>query len=157
MDAIDRKILRMLQQNARIPLKELAREVYLSSPAVSARIRNLERQGILIGYRAVVDKQKVGYPIQAFINLEMEPRQKAEFYPWAEGEENILECNCVTGQYSMLLRVAFESTMDLDQFIGKLQRFGRTQTQIVFSTPIPLRGPGIALPEGEPAKPKRES
>lgn len=69
----------------------------------------------------------------------MEPRQKAEFYPWAGGEENILECNCVTGQYSMLLRVAFCSTMDLDRFIGKLQRFGRTQTQIVFSTPIALR------------------
>lgn len=99
----------------------------------------MEQQGILTGYRAVVYIQRIGYPIQAFINLEMEPRQKAEFYPWAGGEENILECNCVTGQYSMLLRVAFCSTMDLDQFIGKLQRFGRTQTQIVFSTPIALR------------------
>lgn len=147
MDAIDRKILQMLERDARTPLKQLAKAVYLSSPAVSARIRNLERQGILTGYRAVVDIQRIGYPIQAFINLEMEPRQKAEFYPWAEGEENILECNCVTGQYSMLLRVAFCSTMDLDQFIGKLQRFGRTQTQIVFSTPIALRAPGIVPPE----------
>lgn len=110
----------------------------------------MEQQGILTGYRAVVDIQRIGYPIQAFINLEMEPRQKAEFYPWAGGEENILECNCVTGQYSMLLRVAFCSTMDLDQFIGKLQRFGRTQTQIVFSTPIALRAPGIVPPEEVP-------
>lgn len=147
MDAIDRKILQMLERDARTPLKQLAKAVYLSSPAVSARIRNLEQQGILTGYRAVVDIQRIGYPIQAFINLEMEPRQKAEFYPWAGGEENILECNCVTGQYSMLLRVAFCSTMDLDQFIGKLQRFGRTQTQIVFSTPIALRAPGIVPPE----------
>ena len=53
----------------------------------------------------------------------------------------------MTGQYSMLLRVAFCRTMDLDQFIGKLQRFGRTQTQIVFSTPIALRAPGIVPPE----------
>lgn len=147
MDAIDRKILQLLERDARIPLKQLAKAVYLSSPAVSARIRNLEQQGILTGYRAIVDIQRIGYPIQAFINLEMEPRQKAEFYPWAGGEENILECNCVTGQYSMLLRVAFCSTMDLDQFIGKLQRFGRTQTQIVFSTPIALRAPGIVPPE----------
>ena len=108
----------------------------------------MEQQGILTGYRAVVDIQRIGYPIQAFINLEMEPRQKAEFYPWAGGEENILECNCVTGQYSLLLRVAFCSTMDLDQFIGKLQRFGRTQTQIVFfPPPIALRAPGIVPPE----------
>ena len=147
MDAIDRKILQLLERDARMPLKQLAKAVYLSSPAVSARIRNLEQQGILTGYRAVVDIQRIGYPIQAFINLEMEPRQKAEFYPWAGGEENILECNCVTGQYSMLLRVAFCSTMDLDQFSGKLQRFGRTQTQIVFSTPIALRAPGIVPPE----------
>ena len=147
MDAIDRKILQLLERDARMPLKQLAKAVYLSSPAVSARIRNLEQQGILTGYRAVVDIQRIGYHIQAFINLEMEPRQKAEFYPWAGGEENILECNCVTGQYSMLLRVAFCSTMDLDQFIGKLQRFGRTQTQIVFSTPIALRAPGIVPPE----------
>ncbi len=150
MDAIDRKILQLLERDARTPLKQLAKAVYLSSPAVSARIRNLEQQGILSGYRAVVDIQRIGYPIQAFINLEMEPRQKAEFYPWAGGEENILECNCVTGQYSMLLRVAFCSTMDLDQFIGKLQRFGRTQTQIVFSTPIALRAPGIVPPEEVP-------
>lgn len=150
MDAIDRKILQLLERDARMPLKQLAKAVYLSSPAVSARIRNLEQQGILTGYRAVVDIQRIGYPIQAFINLEMEPRQKAEFYPWAGGEENILECNCVTGQYSMLLRVAFCSTMDLDQFIGKLQRFGRTQTQIVFSTPIALRAPGIVPPEEVP-------
>lgn len=150
MDAIDRKILQLLERDARTPLKQLAKAVYLSSPAVSARIRNLEQQGILTGYRAVVDIQRIGYPIQAFINLEMEPRQKAEFYPWAGGEENILECNCVTGQYSMLLRVAFCSTMDLDQFIGKLQRFGRTQTQIVFSTPIALRAPGIVPPEEVP-------
>ena len=54
----------------------------------------------------------------------------------------------MTGQYSMLLRVAFCSTMDLDQFIGKLQRFGRTQTQIVFfPPPIALRAPGIVPPE----------
>lgn len=154
MDAIDRKILQLLERDARMPLKQLAKAVYLSSPAVSARIRNLEQQGILTGYRAVVDIQRIGYPIQAFINLEMEPRQKAEFYPWAGGEENILECNCVTGQYSMLLRVAFCSTMDLDQFIGKLQRFGRTQTQIVFSTPIALRAPGIVPPEEAPKESK---
>ena len=77
MDAIDRKILQLLERDARMPLKQLAKAVYLSSPAVSARIRNLEQQGILTGYRAVVDIQRIGYPIQAFINLEMEPRQKA--------------------------------------------------------------------------------
>ena len=70
----------------------------------------------------------------------MEPIQKQDFYPWISEVPNVLECNCVTGDYSMLLKVAFPSTVDLDVFIGKLQQFGKTSTQIVFSTPVEHRG-----------------
>ena len=52
----------------------------------------------------------------------------------AEGctvKKNVIECNCVTGDYSMLLEVLFENTMELDRFIGELQYFGRTKTLIV--------------------------
>ena len=66
-------------------------------------------------------------------NLEMQPKQKEEFYPFVLSCPNVLECNCVTGHYSMLLKVAFKSTEELDLFIGKLQHFGNTETQIVFS------------------------
>ena len=52
----------------------------------------------------------------------------------------MLECNCVTGAHSMLMKVCFPNTMDLDSFIGQLQRFGSTETQIVFSNPVPTRG-----------------
>ena len=54
--------------------------------------------------------------------------------------KNVIECNCVTGDYSMLLKVAFQSTMELDIFIGQLQKFGKTSTQIVFSTHVGPRG-----------------
>ena len=53
---------------------------------------------------------------------------------------NVLECDCVTGNYSVLLKVAFPSTMELDEFIGKLQHFGKTSTMIVFSTIVQNRG-----------------
>lgn len=130
----------MLQQNARTPLKTIAEKVFLSSPAVSTRIEHLEKQGIIKGYTAMIDKEHLGYHITAFINLEMEPIQKQDFYPWISEVPNVLECNCVTGSYSMLLKVAFPSTVDLDVFIGKLQQFGKTSTQIVFSTPVEHRG-----------------
>ena len=145
MDKIDRQIIRILQKNARTPLKVIAEKVYLSSPAVSARIDSLEKQGIITSYRARVNRHKIGYHITAFINLAMEPNQKAEFYPFIAEEPNVLECNCVTGDYSMLLKVAFHSTMELDTFIGRLQHFGKTSTQIVFSTPVKPRG--IAIPD----------
>lgn len=140
MDSIDKQILDMLQQNARTPLKTIAEKVFLSSPAVSTRIEHLEKQGIIKGYTAMIDKEQLGYHITAFINLEMEPIQKKDFYPWISEVPNVLECNCVTGSYSMLLKVAFPSTVDLDVFIGKLQQFGKTSTQIVFSTPVEHRG-----------------
>ena len=96
MDDIDRKILKLLQENARMSLKTIAEKTFLSSPAVSARIEKLEKDGVIAG--------------------------------------------CVTGEYSMLMKVAFQSTMELDIFIGQLQKFGKTSTQIVFSTHVGPRG-----------------
>ena len=147
MDKIDVKILSLLQENARYPLKYLAEKVFLSSPAVSARIERLEKQGIISGYHATVDTLTLGYHITAFINLTLEPKQKPEFYPFIEACPNVLECNCVTGAYSMLIKVCFPSTQELDSFIGHLQTFGRTETQIVFSTPVPPRGIDVAVLE----------
>ena len=134
MDNIDRKIIHLLQSNARTPLKYLANKVFLSSPAVSARIERLEKAGIITGYHAL------GYHITAFIHMALDPKQKPIFYPFVEACPNVLECNCVTGAHSMLMKVCFPNTMDLDSFIGQLQRFGSTETQIVFSTPVPTRG-----------------
>ena len=140
MDNIDRKILTILQQNARTPLKVIAEQVFLSSPAVSARIDRLESAGYILGYQAQLSCAAMGYQIKAFINLEIEPSQKPEFYPYIEGCPNVMECDCVTGDYSMFIKVCFHTTQELDQFINQLHRFGRTRTQIVFSTPVEHRG-----------------
>lgn len=140
MDSIDKKIIQLLGDNARTSLKEIAAETFLSSPAVSTRIARLENEGIITGYSAQINLHKLGYHITAFINLELSPKQKPTFYPFVKACPNILECNCVTGEYSMLLKVAFPSTVELDGFIGELQQFGKTYTQIVFSTSIEPRG-----------------
>lgn len=140
MDSIDKQIIQLLGDNARASLKEIAAETFLSSPAVSTRIARLENEGIITGYSAQINLHKLGYHITAFINLELSPKQKPTFYPFVKACLNILECNCVTGEYSMLLKVAFPSTVELDGFIGELQQFGKTYTQIVFSTSIEPRG-----------------
>ena len=84
LDNIDRKIIEMLQKNARTPVKEIAKEVFLSSPAVSARIEHLEKTGLITGYHAQVNPVFLGYHIKAFINLEVEPYQKKDFYPFIQ-------------------------------------------------------------------------
>lgn len=150
MDSIDLKILALLQKNARMPLKTIAQSVFLSSPATAARIEHLEKAGVISGYRAEIDLKKLGFPVVAFINLELRPDQKPEFYPFICSHPNVLECSCVTGHFSMHIKVAFDSTENLDAFIGDLQKFGSTETQIVFSTRQPPRGVDIEkLFEGE--------
>ena len=139
LDTADRKIVELLQEDARLPLKSIADKVSLTSPTVSARIDRLEKDGVITGYRASVNPEAMGHYIKAFINLEVSPEQKAEFYPYIDSVLNVVECNCVTGDYSMLIEVRFKTTADLDHFVGELQRFGKTKTQIVFSTNVKHR------------------
>ena len=134
MDKVDVKILEMLEKNSRMPLNQLAAGVFLSSPATAARLERLEKEGIISGYGIRINHQKLGFPITAYINIAMHPSKKPIFYPFIEAHPNVIECCCVTGHYSMIIKVAFQSTEMLDAFIGQLQSFGNTETQIVFST-----------------------
>ncbi len=149
MDAIDLKLITLLQKNARTPLKILAARVFLSSPATAARIEKLEKEGIIGSYSANVDLKKAGFPIIAFIQLDLDPKLKPTFYPFIQLHPHVLECNCITGRYSQLIKVAFETTESLDAFIGELNSFGHTETQIAFSTPQPPRGIGLETIKSE--------
>ena len=135
LDEIDKKILNRLRQNGRISLKELSAEVFLTMPAVSARIEKLEK-GLIKGYHAAVDMTKLGYGIKAFILITVKPEDSARFYEFARAEEAILECSHITGNHSMILKTVFQTTALLDEFVGRLQTFGKTETHIVFSTAV---------------------
>ena len=145
LDSVDIEIVNLLQKRGRVQLKELSAQINLSPPATASRIRRLEEEGSLEGYQAQINPISLGLYTKAFILLEVAPEQKDEFYPYIRGVGNVIECNCVTGDYSMLLEVLFSNTIELDQFIGEVQRFGHTKTLIVFSTPVEHRG--IELPE----------
>ncbi len=146
VDETDLQILSMLRENARTSLKSIAERTYLSSTAIAARIEKLEKGGYIQGYYARLNSAAFGLKIKAFIHLEVEPIQKQDFYPYIRSCPNVVQCNCVTGEYSMLVEVVFASTTELDRFIGELQHFGKTKTQIVFSTPVEYRD---VLPENK--------
>ena len=141
MDKIDHRIINLLQKNARASLKDLSKECFIPSPAIAARINKLEKTGIITGYHSTINMEKIGFHVRAFIQVQLEPRQKEEFYPYIQSIPNVIECNCVTGDYSEIMEVIFPSTTDLDDFINIIQqRFGKTSTQIVFSTSVNHRG-----------------
>lgn len=139
MDAADRIILKTLAENARTPIKGLAEKAFLSSPAVSARVDRMEKAGVIRSYQASLNLRALGYEILAFINLAMLPERRDEFRQWLDSCINVLECHHVTGAYSLLMKVAFTNTAQMEQFVSQLQIYGTTQTQIVFSTLVEPR------------------
>lgn len=143
MDEIDLEIIRLLAIDGRSSIKHLASSINLSPPAVSSRVDKLIEKGYIRGFQAQLELEKVGYPIKAFINLAMKPIRKPEFYKYIDSIPNVLECCCVTGDYSMHIKVAFKSTKELDTFINEIQQFGDTMTQIVFSTAVESRQIGL--------------
>ena len=140
LDKTDIAILNLLQKNARTPIKTIAEQVFISPPTVAARIEAMEKAGILLGYHAKISDAVLGHPVRAFINLEVTPDRKSELYSFLQNSPYVIECSHVTGEYSVLIQTVFESTDLLDKFISKLQGFGRTKTQIVFSTVVEHRG-----------------
>ena len=92
LDVVDQKIVELLQENARISIKDIAAQVFLSSPAVTSRIERLEKNGIINGYHAEINSEAIGYNVKAFINLDLEPVQKKKFYPFVENMPNEIEC-----------------------------------------------------------------
>ena len=134
IDEMDVKTMNLLKLNARASLEELAAELGIEPQELNVRIDNLELSGYIKGYYTDIDLEKIGYKIKAFIMISVLPEDQRKFYDFIQKEDSILECSHITGQYSMLLKVVFPSTSDLDTFIGQLQEFGKTETQVVFST-----------------------
>ena len=140
LDKIDIKILKLLQNNARIPVSQIAKEVFLSAPTVSSRIEELTEMGIIKGYYTEIDNSAFSNVIKAYIDMEVSPEKKNELYEYLVSNPAVMECNRVTGEYSLLMKVVFKNTVEMDKFINTLQVYGRTKTQIVFSTIISHRG-----------------
>ncbi len=78
LDFIDHQIISLLQQNARMSLKDLASQIYLSSPATSARLEKLEREGYITGFHASINHEMMGYSIKAFVTLAVDARLKED-------------------------------------------------------------------------------
>jgi Lrp/AsnC family leucine-responsive transcriptional regulator len=120
LDELDKNILQILQNDARISNTELARRVNLSPPATHARVRRLEKDGLIERYTTIVDRQKAGYDLLCFINVSLQlhdTEQVSEFLKIIEEMPEVLECHHVTGEYDYLLKVVTRNTEGLEDFL----------------------------------------
>lgn len=141
MDAKDRKILSLLQEDSRLPYAEIGTRVGLAASSVHDRIRKLERGGLIRAYRAEVDLERAGYPITAFVSLALRPASPQEM-PARIAEFPLVEsCYSVAGDNSYALMVRAPSTKALEELLddlrGKLEV--TTRSTIVLSTPFERR------------------
>ena len=140
LDGVDLKIIDLLQENARITLKDIAANVFLPSPAVSARIEKLERAGVIEGYHARINREAFSLQIKAFISVKTDQGARGRLFEYIRSTGNVIQCDWVTGEYDLFLEVLFHDTQELDRFLDGLGRFGETRTQIVFSSAVEHRG-----------------
>ena len=139
IDAIDRKILKELQEDARTSYAELGRRVGLTTPAVIERVRKLEDAAIITGYRADIDTAKVGLPITAFIRMSITGVDYSHIIDVVQGSTEVLECHRGTGGDSFIMKVAVASVEHLQEVIDRLVPYGITTTTIVLSSPVKKR------------------
>lgn len=136
MDDLDRKILSLLARNARMPVKEIAEQVALTSPAVSSRIHKLETDGIISGYTVMLNRPADRVYVDALISLSVAPAQHEALLEFLQGSREVLQCYHVTGDYSFLIKVSCSSMPRLEHLILQFQKLGTTSTQIILSTPV---------------------
>jgi len=136
LDSIDWKLLRALQNHARVPFAELGRQVGLSPPAVAERVRRLEDAGIIRAYRAEVAPSALGWSIMAFVRLQTSPDRYEDVRAIAQQRRDVLECHHVAGGDAFVLRIVAQSVAQLETLIERLSNYGQTTTSIVLSSPI---------------------
>jgi Lrp/AsnC family leucine-responsive transcriptional regulator len=136
LDATDNAILQLLQRDGRMTTAELARAISMSASSTADRVRRLTDQGVLLGYRAVLDPIALGYPLTAFVRLRMTTPAGKAFYDMLESTPRILEAHYVTGEDCFLLKVIAASMPDLEHLTGKFLTFGQVTTNLVFTSPV---------------------
>jgi Lrp/AsnC family transcriptional regulator, leucine-responsive regulatory protein len=136
LDRIGRKILAVLQDNARTPLSRIGQKVGLSSPAVAERVKKLEEAGVITGYHARINPMAMGRSVSAFIHLTTDVRHYPTVTSLAADMPQISVCHHISGDASFILQVYVEDVSELETVVRRLSPYGQTQTAIVLSTPV---------------------
>ena len=138
VDNLNRKILKCLQQNARLSNAEIGRQVGISSPAVSERIKKMEDTGIIEGYNTMVSPFDLGYQFKAIITLRAFMGKLKPFLEKVKTYDEVINCYRITGDENIVMEVVLKNHNHLEEFIDQLIIYGESKTQIVLSDVVKL-------------------
>ena len=138
LDTIDVRILEVLQDNARVSISELSKQVNLSLSAVSERLKKLENSNIIEQYTTVLNPSAMEKDLSAIMMISMEdPSDTAEFTRLVQEQNEILECHYITGTYDYVLKITTKNMATLEALMNKIKSIKsikHTETNVIFST-----------------------
>lgn len=150
LDALDKKILRLVAEDARIPFLEVARACNVSGAAIHQRIQKLTSQGVLKGSQFIIDPEKIGYETCAYVSLYLKDPESHDVVVEALKKiPEVVECHATTGDMDLFIKMYAKNNRDLMTIIhDKLQPLGlsRSETIISFNSTIDRQLP---VPEVE--------
>ncbi len=120
MDAIDRRIVRALQRDGRMKISDLAEAVGLSPTPCARRLEKLQSEGVITGFGARVDAEKLGLPVSIFVSVELSQQDRAAidaFERAIRACDEVMECYLMTGSRDILLRVVCADLTAFDEFL----------------------------------------
>jgi len=144
MDELDRTILEILIDDARISLKELSQKVGLSSPSVSERLRRLEEKKIIRSFTVDIDPVALGYGLTAIVRIRPLPGMLHIVERLLQETPEITECDNVTGDDCFIGKLQFRSMEQLDSILDRIAEKAETNTSIVKSSPVKRRLPPLS-------------
>ncbi len=138
LDAIDVKILNMLQEDGRTKRNVLAEAVKLSLPSLSERLNKLEEKGIITGYYTKLNLKSFGLDLMVFITIHTESSKHYDaFIKHVEETDEILECYAVLGEGSHVMKALVKDSTALENLLGRIQSWKgvkRTHSRFILST-----------------------
>ena len=142
MEEIDRKILSLLAADGRMSFTDLGKATGLSTSAVHQRVKRLENRGLITSYAAVLDYDRVGLPLTAFISIRpIDPSQPDDSPERLRDITEIESCWSVAGDESYILKIRVATPADLEVLLARIRSAANvsTRTTIVLSTPYESR------------------
>ncbi len=144
MDQTDVRLLQRLFEDARTSLADLARDVGLSPPSVSERIRRLEDAGVIEGYAARINPQALGYALAAWLRIRPLPGKLDTVVKIIRNRPEIVECDRVTGEDCFMAKAHVRSVGELETLIDAIIPFAMTNTSVIQSSPVAGRVPPLS-------------
>ena len=126
-----------------LSLKELAGAVGLAPPTIAERVKRLEERSYVLGYTAVLDHRRLGYPLQALVRINPVPGSLHEVERMIQDTPEFVECDRVTGEDCFVGRLYIRTIEELDSILDRFHEKARTNTAIVKGQPVKRRLPPL--------------